>query len=262
MSNNDSFAYGQRGALPISNNISPGDLDQEPESGEQYMLRVMMEAAAAPKIAVAINREHLISQTTLSMRSSNRQSECSKDASELESPPLLDVVLSTEKWRQNFRKYFMQQRSKFNRMIASVDVPNDFALPGSGNSREWKTFCYETSGNSPTNRAMLHALAAMDQVMALRLIKWISAWLAADKLWRAESIWLWYLILKLDSLLDQEDIHMLRELCRKLKRVRVAVGHVTQNDLSGQIQSRSDEIAALNILIAAVTRGYRQHDLE
>ncbi|KAJ2286169.1 hypothetical protein IWW55_007051, partial [Coemansia sp. RSA 2706] len=66
----------------------------------------------------------------------------------------------------------------------------------------------------------------------------------------------------LDNLLDHGDTHCLRELCRKLKVIRANIGHNLGHSPSESLAIRSDEIAALNILIASVTRGYRQRDLE
>ncbi|KAJ2626344.1 hypothetical protein H4R22_004846 [Coemansia sp. RSA 1290] len=93
--------------------------------------------------------------------------------------------------------------------------------------------------------------------MALRLIKWLTAWISTDKLLKVEGMWMWYLILKLDSLLDPDDMHSLREMCRKLKLVRGSIGHNSDELL----KYHADEIAAINILIASVTHGYGQRDL-
>ncbi|KAJ2537741.1 hypothetical protein EV175_006630, partial [Coemansia sp. RSA 1933] len=60
-------------------------------------------------------------------------------------------------------------------VLDQTKVPDDFDLPTSGQVREWKTFCYEASGHSDTNKAMLYTLASIDQVMSVRLIKWITS---------------------------------------------------------------------------------------
>ncbi|KAJ2786156.1 hypothetical protein GGI15_001682 [Coemansia interrupta] len=109
---------------------------------------------------------------------------------------------------------------------------------------------------------MVYALSAMDQAMVIRLIGWMTTWLAADKLQKAEGIWLWYLILKLDELLDHDDTHTLRQLCRKLTTIRENISLTIGNGSAELIQHRSGEIAAVNILIASVTHGYGQRDLE
>ncbi|KAI8320494.1 hypothetical protein GQ54DRAFT_298581 [Martensiomyces pterosporus] len=244
--------YGMRGALPISDSVTLGDLSQEPESGEQYMLRVMMESGSIPKVSIAKDRHLLLQATT------QRLMEAS-DGAQVQQLP--DAVRPSDEWLDSFAQYFHQQRAKFKSLIEQTVVSVDFRVPESGQVREWKSFCYEASGNSPTNRAMLNALATIDQSMAMRLIKCMTTWMATDKLRRQEGVWLWYLILKLDGLLDHEDTHALRELCRRLRKIRLLIGQQHQENSSVE-RYRSNEIAALNILIASVTRGYLQRDLE
>ncbi|KAJ1960789.1 hypothetical protein GGI12_003614 [Dipsacomyces acuminosporus] len=244
--------YGMRGALPISDSIGIGDLAQEPESGEQYMLRVRLESESIPKVSIAESRDLLLQQSEASSKKS-------KGTPEQESLP--DSVKPPDQWLDGFADYFHRRRAQFNSLIGQTAVPSGFSVPGSGQIREWKVFCYETSGSSPSNSAMLNALASIDQAMAIRLIKCMTAWLAVDKLRRQEGIWLWYLILKLDSLLDHEDTHALRELCRRLRNIRLVIGRQLQENASME-RYRIEEIAALNVLIASVTRGYRQRDLE
>ncbi|KAJ2120407.1 hypothetical protein GGH12_005318 [Coemansia sp. RSA 1822] len=147
-------------------------------------------------------------------------------------------------------------------MLSKVSVPSEFQIPGSGQLREWKQLCYESGDDASPSRNMHYALAAMDQAMALRLVKWMEAWTLMDKLRQPEGMWLWYLILKLDNLLDHDDTHVLRELCRKLKLIRSNIGHNIVQNPEHLLVYRADEIAAINILITSVTRGYRQRDLE
>lgn len=236
----DKSAFGQpQGALPVPDTTVPGNLDQEPESGEQYMLRVRMEAESIPNIAVAPNRSQLLQPKKLV-----------KDTADTE-PGYKDAsVLPSSAWLDRFANFFSDQKRRFQDILQRTDVPANFALPNNGQQKEWKSFCYSPSSN------MLYALSSIDQVMALRLLKWMDrSWLAGTQLRHTEGLWIWYLVLKLDDLLDYDDMHILRELCRKLKTVRDSIG-------IDNIVGRWDEIAALNILIASVTRGYRQRDLE
>ncbi|KAJ2377953.1 spliceosomal snRNP component [Coemansia sp. RSA 2607] len=252
MSNDDTF-YGQRSAFPVSNSIELGDLDQQPESGEQYLLRVMMEADATPRFAVATN-------ITRPLSNSAAPPAGSKD--EQSENVLIDAVLPSSVWLQQFAQYFRDQRSRLVQIISNTALPDGFALPDRGNQREWKSFCYENSIDPLNSKNILYALFAMDQAMAIRLIGWMTSWLAIDKLQRAESMWLWYLMLKIDELLDHDDTHTLRQLCRKLRDIRENISQIIGNNSADIIQHRGSEIAAVNILIASVTRGYGQRDLE
>ncbi|KAJ1801103.1 gem (nuclear organelle) associated protein 2 [Coemansia sp. RSA 2399] len=251
----------QRNALPIPDNVTAGDLSIDPESGEQYMLRVRMEAVSMPSVSVAENREQMLLATMNKDKSHFASTgPCGKN----EELPLADFVKPSERWLARFSSWFVAQRKRLVRVLDQTNVPDDFDLPGNGQVREWKALCYEASRHSETNSAiLLHTLAAIDQVMAMRLIKWITSWLATDKLQRAEGIWLWHLVLRLDALLDHDDIHALRELCRKLGRIRANIGCSSpQDSVPTTLLYRGDEIAATNILIASVTRGYGQRDLD
>ncbi|KAJ2452215.1 hypothetical protein EV183_003073 [Coemansia sp. RSA 2336] len=238
--------YGQRGALPIPSDVLVGDLTQEPESGEQYMLRVRLEAESIPKVVVAPQRDSLLLPA-------NSLTETSQSEPESHSPGPLQP---SKEWLACFPRFFVQERLNFKTLLQNIDIPDEFSLPSSGQLREWKQLCYETS--NLTTKKLHYTFAAMDQAMALRLIKWMTAWISTDRLLKAEGMWLWYLILKLDSLLDPDDMHSLREMCRKLKVVRGNIGYKS-DDL---LKYHADEIAAINILIASVTHGYGQRDLD
>ncbi|KAI9500786.1 hypothetical protein GGI25_005729 [Coemansia spiralis] len=264
MDNNsdDSTVYGQHSALPIPTNVTLGDLTLEPESGEQYMLRVRMEAISMPSIAVVNNREQMLLATAGAENNYDRNIKILNSRSQPDDEPVSDIVKPCKAWMDSYATWFSCKRNAFVRMVDQVSVPDSFVLPESGQAREWKSFCYETSGRSQTNRAMLYTLAAIDQTMAMRLIKWMTTWLAVDKLQRAEGIWLWHLILKLDSLLDHDDTHALRELCRQLKKIRTNIGYQSRINMPNLVLYRGEEIAAINILIASITRGYSQRDLD
>ncbi|KAJ2720214.1 hypothetical protein GGI07_004735 [Coemansia sp. Benny D115] len=271
---NSSTIYGQRSALPLpSSGVTIGNLDQEPDCAEQYLMRVMAEAASAPPVVVADNRDQLIADAMQATRAAGTD-HCPADQHVQHHSPA--TALPNDEWVRGFQRRLVQQRAAFNAAISAVAVPEDFLLPGSTSAHEWKPFCYSSgsqgsSGDACSKKDIIHAMAAIDQATAMRLIKWMTAWLSSDKLRPAEAIWLWYLILKLDELLDYEDTHTLRELCRKLKAIRATVALLespgasveqSQSQSQSQSQAYSDQIAALNILILAVTRGYNQQDLE
>ncbi|KAJ1815649.1 gem (nuclear organelle) associated protein 2 [Coemansia sp. RSA 2675] len=240
------IVYGQRGALPVPRNVVPGDLSTEPESGEQYMLRVRMEAASIPNVVVANNRHQLLLTSNpekLPLVGTSPASHCL---------PLNSVAQPSGEWLSDFERYFAQQRRHFRAALAATNIAANPDVPGISQAKEWRTYCYNISDG---NCQMLATLAHIDQPMTMRLLKWMTTWLSKDQLRRVEAIWLWYLLLSLDSLLDHEDTHALRELCRALLRIRSIVA-------TSFFQERGEEIASLNILVAAVTRGYRQRDLE
>ncbi|KAJ2081200.1 hypothetical protein H4R24_002531 [Coemansia sp. RSA 988] len=252
----DDLPYGRRGALPIPAGISLGDHTQTPSSGEQYMLRVRLEAESIPKFVVAPGREQLLNDARMALATSSVQSEVTN------SEQLPDYLRPSISWLDAFTPYFKHEQTGFRLLLDRSRVPLTFSIPNSDRVREWKNFCYGIDDDVPTTKAIVHALASADQMMAIRLIKWMTTWIEVDKLRRIEGIWLWYLILRLDSLLDHDDTHALRELCRRLISIRCNIGHNIGQSAEAQLAHRRDEIAAINILIAAVTRGYKQYDLE
>ncbi|KAJ2487819.1 hypothetical protein IWW37_005079 [Coemansia sp. RSA 2050] len=244
--NLSNIVYGQRGALPVPRDAVPGDLSIEPESGEQYMLRVRMEAASIPNVVVANNRHQIL------LASNPKKLPLMGSSPVGHSLPLDSVARPSDKWLANFERYFAQQRHCFRTALAATNIAASPNVPGIGQSKEWRAYCYNISGG---NCQMLATLAHIDQPMTMRLLKWMTTWLSRDQLRRVEAIWMWYLLLSIDSLLDHEDTHALRELCRALLRIRSIAA-------TGFCRERGGEIASLNILIAAVTRGYHQRDLE
>ncbi|KAJ1734892.1 gem (nuclear organelle) associated protein 2 [Coemansia biformis] len=252
---------GQRCALPIPAGMSPGDLAQPPESGEQYMLRVRLEAASIPDVVVAPRRAELLRQ--IDSRAGLPAGGAERESGPGASPPLPAILRPSEEWLSGVARHLTRERARLMAAIDGLDVPADFAIPGCGQQREWKAFCYGAVGAGPSpDRVILYALASMDQAMAVWLIKRMTSWMSVDGLRRAEGVWAWYLVLKLDSLLDHDDMHALRELCRKLVAILANVGHSIGQDAQATLNIRGDEIAAINILIASTTRGYRQRDLE
>ncbi|KAJ1891215.1 gem (nuclear organelle) associated protein 2 [Coemansia sp. S17] len=244
--NNSDIVYGQRGALPVPRGATPGDLSIEPESGEQYMLRVRMEAASIPNVVVANNRHQIL----LTSNPGKRPLVASNPVGHPLPPD--SVAQPNAEWLSHFEHYFARQRHHFRTALSATNIPANPDIPGIGQLREWRSYCYEIRAGSCQ---MLATLAHIDQPMAMRLLKWMTTWLSKDQLRRVEAIWMWYLLLSLDSLLDHEDTHALRELCRTLLRIRSIIA-------TNFTPARGEEVAALNILIAAVTRGYRQRDLE
>ncbi|KAJ2789537.1 spliceosomal snRNP component, partial [Coemansia guatemalensis] len=178
------------------------------------------------------------------------------------SEQLPDYLRPSANWLDAFTGYFAQEQTGFRLLLDKTSIPQDFSIPHSDRLREWRSFCYGIDEDRSTKNSIVYALASADQMMAIRLIKWMTAWMAIDQLRRIEGIWLWYLILRLDSLLDHDDTHVLRELCRRLISIRSNIGHNIGQNAETQLDHRRNEIAAINILIAAVTRGYKQYDLE
>ncbi|KAJ2613354.1 hypothetical protein H4S08_002241 [Coemansia sp. RSA 1365] len=253
--NSEDLPYGRRGALPVPAGVSLGDHTQAPTSGEQYMLRVRLEAESIPRVVIAPNREQLLHDNHLNVSKSPVPSTVTN------SERLPDILRPSVGWLEAFSRYFAQEQTGFRLLLNKTNIPPEFSIPNSDRLREWKSFCYSID-DSTTTKTIVYALASVDQMMAIRLIKWMTSWMAIDRLRRIEGIWIWYLILRLDSLLDHDDTHVLRELCRRLISIRANIGHNIGQDAEAQSVLLHDEIAAINILIAAVTRGYKQYDLE
>ncbi|KAJ2772930.1 hypothetical protein IWQ57_001541 [Coemansia nantahalensis] len=244
----DHTPYGQRCALPVPAGLLPGDAAQAPESGEQYMLRVRLERASIPNVVAVARR--------------TQQPRARSSTPETGPPPLPSILQPTEEWLAGFARHLAKERARLAAVIAGLDVPADFVIPGWAQQRKWKSLCYSGGSGPGADRAMLYTLASMDQPAALWLIRLMQSWMATDQLRRAEGAWLWFLILRLDGLLDHDDTHTLRQLCRKLVAILAAIGQTVGHNTQGTLTVRGDEIAAINILIAAITRGYGQRDIE
>ncbi|KAJ1933578.1 hypothetical protein EC988_009076, partial [Linderina pennispora] len=130
----DDDAYmGARGALPIPDDTTVGDLDQEPETGEQYMLRVRLESQSAPRVTIDRDRDMLIQKST-------KKNVAQPPTEELELVP--EFARPLPEWLDAFAVCFRRQRQIFVAQLQSAAVPGEFKLPDNGSPKEWRNMCY------------------------------------------------------------------------------------------------------------------------
>ncbi|KAF9362055.1 hypothetical protein BGX34_006715, partial [Mortierella sp. NVP85] len=63
-------------------------------------------------------------------------------------------------------------------------------------------------------------MAMLNQGHLIRLLKYHLHWLAEDDITDHEGIWLYALLLKLDPLVESDEISLLRNLAKKCSRIR------------------------------------------
>ncbi|KAJ2504202.1 hypothetical protein IWW47_002637, partial [Coemansia sp. RSA 2052] len=171
------IVYGQRGALPVPRGATLGDLSQEPESGEQYMLRVRMEAASIPQVIIASNRTQILLASNPTKRPLIATNTPNSSRLDLDS-----VARPCDEWLSNYTQRFALQRRQFRSALAATAVPADHRIPDQ--QQEWKAYCYggaaSQSFSAHGSCDMMATLASMDQPMTMRLLKWMTMWLAKD----------------------------------------------------------------------------------
>ncbi|KAK3815281.1 MAG: survival motor neuron interacting protein 1-domain-containing protein [Benniella sp.] len=115
---------------------------------------------------------------------------------------------------------------------------------------------YEKSQDSISTQG--HGMIPQPQFMAMLnqghliwLLKYHLRWLAEDDITDHEGRWLYALLLKLDPLVESDEISLLRNLAKKCSRIR---SHL--NSESGS------KLATVNMVITIVARLFGQNDLE
>ncbi|KAJ1927578.1 hypothetical protein IWQ60_002797 [Tieghemiomyces parasiticus] len=86
--------------------------------------------------------------------------------------------------------------------------------------------------------------------MVVRLLRFHGEWLRDDAITAERCYWIYSLLLRLDPLLDADDIYVLRALCRECAEVR---RRLKPTDLS--------RAASVNTVITLVNRIFGQRDL-
>ncbi|KAG9327440.1 hypothetical protein KVV02_000389 [Mortierella alpina] len=94
-------------------------------------------------------------------------------------------------------------------------------------------------------------LVRLNQGHIMQLLKYHLRWLAEDDLTDQEGIWLYALFLKLDPLLESDQVAVLRNLAKKCARIR--------SHLHGESGSK---LATVNMVITIIARLFGQEDLE
>ncbi|CAO3568196.1 unnamed protein product [Mortierella alpina] len=94
-------------------------------------------------------------------------------------------------------------------------------------------------------------LVRLNQGHLVQLLKYHLRWLAEDDLTDREGMWLYALFLKLDPLLESDQVAVLRNLAKKCARIR--------SHFHGESGSK---LATVNMVITIVARLFGQEDLE
>ncbi|KAG0071881.1 gem (nuclear organelle) associated protein 2 [Linnemannia elongata] len=94
-------------------------------------------------------------------------------------------------------------------------------------------------------------LIRLDQGHLIQLLKYHLRWLAEDDLQENEEKWLYALFLKLDVLVESDQVAVLRNIAKKCARIR---SHFHSDSGS--------KLATVNMVITIVARLFGQGDLE
>lgn len=121
----------------------------------------------------------------------------------------------------------------------------------------------------------LQVASRIDSHTAFELLKYHLNWMRDDSLKNTEGLWLFVLLIRLDPLLTSDQVSILRELCRKCKKIRKSLftkQHAAekgespidrQESQAMPMRSKtSKEVAALNMVIAVIAEVFGQKDLQ
>jgi hypothetical protein len=113
----------------------------------------------------------------------------------------------------------------------------------------------------------LQVVARIDSHTAFMLLKYHLNWMRDDSLKESEGLWLFVLLLRLDPLLTSDQVSILRDLCRKCKKIR-SILCTTKENKEGETEdplmprTSGKSLAALNMVIAVIAEVFGQRDLQ
>jgi hypothetical protein len=121
----------------------------------------------------------------------------------------------------------------------------------------------------------LQVASRIDSHTAFVLLKYHLNWMRDDSLKDTEGLWLFVLLIRLDPLLTSDQVSVLRDLCRKCKKIRKALftnehagepeeilKETQDTPLRSPLNKTSKEVAALNMVIAVIAEVFGQRDLQ
>ncbi|KAJ3034838.1 gem (nuclear organelle) associated protein 2 [Rhizophlyctis rosea] len=100
----------------------------------------------------------------------------------------------------------------------------------------------------------LDLVAYLTQGQAIQLLKYHLQWLSNDDVTNQQLRWLFALLARIDPLLTGDEISVVREMCRKCRRIRARLA-------AQGVKEVEPRIAGLNMIIAIVGGPFAQGDL-
>jgi survival of motor neuron protein-interacting protein 1 len=208
------------GVLPVDCALSAEELRARvaagvpPDSADEFLARVRLEAAGLPQVtrAAAIDPRAYDARRTPYMP---------RLAPVAPAPPGMEPSADC---RQGFLASFAETRQYVARWLARGSLERAPALPGPRQDGEWHHFCFGAAdaggasggGSPPALRIMLH----LDAVATAALLKRHVVWLKSRQLSSARAAWLFALLARLDEPIEASTAALLRRLLRRCSSLR------------------------------------------
>lgn len=225
---NDEEEPQQKFAFPgLPAKIVPVDLDPlvPPKDALEYMSRVRFEAVQIPQFKTVDRESKLLSNIP------------SQISSPIEKPINID-----SKWQNEFLLKFEMAKREIEEM-KPTDLPEGIELPLTFS--KWKLFINKSG--TPID---LPLLLSFDHALLIRLLGYSRKWVSANM---SEQLgkWIYSILVRIPTVLDADDISVLRDLARKC----ISTRRQTLHDLSPTVKY------ILDSTILIVAKYYGQHDL-
>ncbi|KAF9901597.1 gem (nuclear organelle) associated protein 2 [Linnemannia zychae] len=186
-------------------------------------------------------------------------------------PVALPNMYDEQKWRSLLYGPITPPSARVHHSVASTTIGSTTEVVGV--STPSTTISYDTASTTTATTAttMAHAMAPttansvrqegmppspqflirLDQGHLIQLLKYHLRWLAEDDLQEQEGKWLYAVFLKLDPLVESDQVAVLRNMAKKCARIR---SHFNSNSGS--------KLATVNMVITIVAQLFGQGDLE
>jgi hypothetical protein len=238
-SDNESQSELQSQALPVAE-LKNVNFDVPPITGEEYLLRVRLEASKLPKVVIANVSPKQIQQKT-------QFSELTKETT-LETP---SEYLADLEWQRKTCADFANLRIQVDKNRESFKQNKKAKLPHIDNKKEWFKYFFTQTESNENNEPLLSILYNMSQTTILKLFDYHVEWFNEFEFNELASKWLFSLMTFIEKPLLPETYHSLRQLARRCIYLRAKL---TQTQKETCLNS-------LNLLITLVGRYFEQYDL-
>ncbi|KAJ3053140.1 gem (nuclear organelle) associated protein 2 [Rhizophlyctis rosea] len=124
----------------------------------------------------------------------------------------------------------------------------------SSKKRKLDTLEGRPSLDEPDSNPLLGIVAQLDQGQAISLLKYHLKWLSTDDISNSQLRWLFALFSRVDPLLTGDEVSVVRDVCRKCRRIRASLAR-------RKVGADDVRIAGLNMIISVVGGPFQQRDL-
>ncbi|GLH15963.1 Protein Gemin2 [Gryllus bimaculatus] len=244
-------------ALPVKPLRESVDESKPPSTAEEYLQRVVLEAAGCEDVVVAeVDRTQFASKQTGVFQNIPG---CAQAPSHL--TPSLE-------WQQKQVSDFSMVRRKLAQMKSLPAPVSSVELPDEDDEKGWLLFCLGSEvqishldkemGNSETEAVegqlpLVSTIVSMNQPTVEQILDYHINWLQeSTQLTTQQGRWLYALLAALELPLTPEICFLLRTLARECSRLRALVA---------EVESQQEMVSPLNLLICLVALYFRQADL-